>query len=160
MTDHGGSVTDAIAGGLRAAWGLDRSLRDEAAADKRLPPPVVSEDPPVGRPGISRADVTKRIDAPELEATERAMGFGEVVGVLTEEQARAEAARCMICGLCGNCNACLDLFGCPAFFLEEGRIEIDPLLCVSCGVCAQFCPNNAIYPVAKPAAVGVVEGGS
>jgi len=53
----------------------------------------------------------------------------------------------MICGLCGNCNACLDLFGCPAFYVSDFRIEIDPVLCVACGVCAQFCPNDAIYPV-------------
>ena len=53
----------------------------------------------------------------------------------------------MICGLCGNCNACLDLFGCPAFHVTDFRIEIDPVLCVACGVCAQFCPNDAIYPV-------------
>ena len=61
--------------------------------------------------------------------------------------ARAEAARCMICGLCGNCRSCLDLFGCPAFFMSGPAIEIDPNLCVSCGVCAEFCPNEAIYPV-------------
>ncbi len=154
MADGGGSVTDAIAGGLRAAWGIDRSLRGEVAADERPPPPMVTGEAPSRRSGVSRVDITQRAIVGELDPTERVRDFGEVVGALTEPQARAEAARCMICGLCGNCNACLDLFGCPAFFLDQGKIEIDPLLCVSCGVCAQFCPNNAIYPVTQPTGTG------
>jgi indolepyruvate ferredoxin oxidoreductase alpha subunit len=60
----------------------------------------------------------------------------------------------MICGLCGNCSACLDLFGCPAFYVSGGVIDIDPALCVACGVCAQFCPNDAIYPVTSVLAMG------
>ncbi|MFQ5557174.1 MAG: 4Fe-4S binding protein, partial [Acidimicrobiales bacterium] len=86
---------------------------------------------------------------------DRADDFGEVVGVLTDEQARAEAGRCMICGSCGNCSACIDLFGCPAFHVDEGRIEIDPDLCVGCGVCARFCPNDAIVAVGAPAGTPV-----
>ncbi|MFV2039534.1 MAG: FAD-dependent oxidoreductase, partial [Acidimicrobiales bacterium] len=154
MTYGGGSVTDAIAGGLRAAWGIDRSLRGQTTADERLPPPLVTQDPPARRLGVSRVDITENATAPELDPVERVQGFEEVVGALSEQQARAEAARCMICGLCGNCNACLDLFGCPAFFQEQGRIEIDPLLCVSCGVCAQFCPNGAIFAVTQPVGTG------
>ncbi len=149
----GGSVTDAIAGGLRAAWGVDRSLRGPAKADERRPPPTVTSKPPAGRPGITRLDAGKRTIAPELDPGDRVKTFGEINGAFTEQQARTEAARCMICGLCGNCSACLDLFGCPAFYVQDGQIEIDPVLCVSCGVCAQFCPNNAIYPVRQPVRV-------
>ncbi len=151
MTHWGGSVTDAIASGLRAAWGIDRKLRGDATANERPPPPMVTADPPSHRTGVSRIDIARRTEVVELDPIERIGGFDEVVQAFTEPQARAEAARCMICGLCGNCNACLDLFGCPAFFLEQGKIEIDPLLCVACGVCAQFCPNGAIYPVTEPA---------
>ncbi len=154
LADAAGSVVDAIAGGLRAAWGIDRELRGPAKADERLPPPKVDSNPPAGRPGVSRVDGGSRLAVPELDPHTRAAGFEEVVGALTEQQARMEAARCMICGLCGNCNACLDLFGCPAFFVAEGKIEIDPVLCVACGVCAQFCPNDAIYPVTQPAGEG------
>jgi len=154
LAGDGGSVTDAIAGSLRAAWGIDRNLRGPAKADERRRPPMVTAAPPAGRPGITRADPKRRTIAPELDPVDRVKSFDEVTGVLTEQQARAEAARCMICGLCGNCNACLDLFGCPAFYLEGGLIEIDPILCVACGVCAQFCPNDAIFPVMRPVQVG------
>ncbi len=147
MAGGEGNVTAAIAAGLRAGWGIDRSLRGPAIADRRLPPPRVGDQTPARRHGISRVDTSERIPAPELDPVERRTTFEEVVGTLTPEQARAEAARCMICGLCGNCNSCLDLFGCPAFRLEGSLIEIDPLLCVGCGVCAQFCPNGAIHPV-------------
>ena len=147
-----GSVTDAIAGGLRAAWGIDHSLRGPAKADERRPPPRVTSEQSAGRMGITRVDIDKRMIAPELHPGDRIADFGEVVGALTEQQARAEATRCMICGLCGNCNACLDLFGCPAFYVQDGQIEIDPVLCVACGVCAQFCPNDAIFPVMQSAA--------
>jgi NADPH-dependent glutamate synthase beta subunit-like oxidoreductase len=154
LTGDGGTITAAIAGGLRAAWGLDRSLRGPTKADERPPPPRVTLTPPAGRPGVTRVEAGKRATAPELDPTDRVKNYGEVVGVFTEQQARMEAARCMICGLCGNCNACLDLFGCPAFYIQDGLIEIDPVLCVVCGVCAQFCPNDAIHPVTQPATVG------
>ena len=147
LTGTGGTVTDAIAGGLRAAWGIDRSLRGPAKADERTPPPRVTSAPAAGRPGVARVDVSKRAAPPELQPEQRVKNSAEVTGTFTEQQARAEASRCMICGLCGNCSACVDLFGCPAFYVEDGQIEIDPALCVVCGVCAQFCPNDAIYPV-------------
>ena len=149
-----GTVTGAIASGIRAAWGIDRKLRGTAKADERMPPPLVPAGPPTGRTGVTRVDKQARQSPPELRLRSRVSGFGEVAGVLTEQQAQAEAARCMICGLCGNCNACLDLFGCPAFYVADGLIEIDPGICVSCGVCAQFCPNDAIYPVMAPKAQG------
>ena len=149
-----GTVTGAIASGMRAAWGIDRRLRGAAKADERMPPPLVPSGSPQGRSGVTRVDIAARSSPTELEPEMRVLGFDEVTNTLSEQQARAEAARCMICGLCGNCNACLDLFGCPAFYLSDGLIEIDPGLCVACGVCAQFCPNDAIYPVTSPLALG------
>ena len=47
---------------------------------------------------------------------------------------------------CTKCNVCLGL-GCPAIKVVEGRIEIDPLLCVGCGVCEKICPYKAIVKV-------------
>ena len=154
------TVTEAIAWGMRAAWGIDRKLRGEDAADLRPPPPLAATwpHPRTGRTRFWRADVAARQWPPELPAAGRTARFDEVVGGLTEAQARTEAARCAVCGLCGNCRACLDLFGCPAFFMEGGAIEIDPALCTGCGVCADFCPNSAIHPTPAPGPTPGVSG--
>ena len=48
---------------------------------------------------------------------------------------------------CKNHRDCINLLGCPAFYLEGERVRIDADLCVGCAVCAQICPENAIVPV-------------
>jgi indolepyruvate ferredoxin oxidoreductase alpha subunit len=50
---------------------------------------------------------------------------------------------------CKNHRHCVDELACPAFYLHNERILIDPDLCVGCAVCAQICPENAILPVKK-----------
>ncbi|MCF6227224.1 MAG: FAD-dependent oxidoreductase [Planctomycetes bacterium] len=142
------TVTATIAAGLRSAWAIDAKLRGQEVANKRTPPPLHISNPP-SREGVSRADNVARAKPVELELSQRVGSFAEVIGTLTEAQAQAEAERCMICGTCGNCRACLDLFGCPAFAMKDGKIIIEEELCTACGVCAQFCPNGAILPVMK-----------
>lgn len=148
------TVTEAIAWGMRAAWGIDRSLRGTEAADRRPPPPLMGAwpHPFTGRTRFWRADSVARSEPPHLTPDQRVSGFDEVVGTLTEAQARTEAARCAVCGMCGNCRACIDLFGCPAFYLVDGRVAIDATLCNGCGVCVAFCPNGAIRPLAREGA--------
>jgi len=48
---------------------------------------------------------------------------------------------------CKNHRDCINEFACPAFYLDESRVRIDPDVCVGCAVCAQICPENAITPV-------------
>uniref|UniRef100_A0A7C3ZA69 Indolepyruvate oxidoreductase subunit IorA n=1 Tax=Desulfobacca acetoxidans TaxID=60893 RepID=A0A7C3ZA69_9BACT len=47
---------------------------------------------------------------------------------------------------CIACRHCLENFECPALRFDEagGRVEIDPIRCVGCGVCAHVCPEGAI----------------
>jgi indolepyruvate ferredoxin oxidoreductase alpha subunit len=47
---------------------------------------------------------------------------------------------------CTGCRHCLDEFECPALSLDEtdGRMVIDEVRCVGCGVCVQVCPEGAI----------------
>lgn len=47
---------------------------------------------------------------------------------------------------CTLCMNCVRSFSCPAFYLEEGRVKIDPELCDGCGVCSQplICGPRAI----------------
>jgi indolepyruvate ferredoxin oxidoreductase alpha subunit len=47
---------------------------------------------------------------------------------------------------CIACRHCLDNFECPALVFDEpgGRVEIDAIRCLGCGVCVHVCPEGAI----------------
>jgi indolepyruvate ferredoxin oxidoreductase alpha subunit len=45
---------------------------------------------------------------------------------------------------CTNCMACVKLLGCPAIFVEEGKVKIDEDSCTACGLCISVCPYGAI----------------
>lgn len=53
----------------------------------------------------------------------------------------------MVSDRCKNHRDCINDLGCPAFYVEEGRVRINAALCSGCGVCAQICPEHAIVPV-------------
>lgn len=142
------TVTAAMASGQRAAWGIDCELRGENAARRHLPAPLPSAWPDAQPAPVARRRAAARRRRPDELSPDRCrQGFDEVLGSLSETAAREEAARCAICGQCGNCRSCLDLFACPAFFVDDGCIQIDAALCNGCGVCADFCNTGAIVPV-------------
>ena len=101
------TVTGAIASGLRAAWGLDREPAGQGARGRASAPAARLRGPALLAPrGFAPPTVRshpRRPGRPHAPARARSGGavasFDEVVGCFTEEQARAEAARCMICGL-------------------------------------------------------------
>ena len=47
---------------------------------------------------------------------------------------------------CSSCFNCVENFACPALFVKDGKVAIDPVICDGCGVCAQpyVCPFRAI----------------
>ena len=143
------TVTDAIASGLRAAWGIDRMLRGEEAADARPAPPRFETELDAG-PLPRPPETQPRRRPPTSPPSTRATSFEEIHGTLSESDARAEAARCLSCGRCGNCRACIELFGCPAFREGPDGIEVDPAACNGCGGCVELCPAGAIHAVANP----------
>ena len=50
---------------------------------------------------------------------------------------------------CKNHRDCINELGCPAFFVEDEKVRINPTLCSGCSVCAQICPEHAILPLKK-----------
>jgi indolepyruvate ferredoxin oxidoreductase alpha subunit len=51
-------------------------------------------------------------------------------------------------GACIGCGYCLKRFECPSLIRgEDGRVKIDRLTCVDCGLCMQICGQEAIVQV-------------
>jgi NADPH-dependent glutamate synthase beta subunit-like oxidoreductase len=77
--------------------------------------------------------------------------FEERMTGLTEEQAVAEAKRCMSCGMCFECDNCV--IYCPQAAVKRtpkteytmGRyVYTDYDMCVGCHICADVCPTGYI----------------
>lgn len=77
--------------------------------------------------------------------------FEERTEGLSEEEARAEAARCMSCGMCFECDNCL--IYCPQDAIHRvdkkeralGRyVDTDYGRCVGCHICKDVCPTGYI----------------
>ncbi|MFU8802568.1 MAG: indolepyruvate ferredoxin oxidoreductase subunit alpha [Bradymonadaceae bacterium] len=138
-----GNVIEVIAAAKRVAHGIDRYL----AGENRVVEPLHFHDP------VAYADQTRYVaegvsHQPPIEpghlGPERTRTFSPPEATFTEEEARAEAERCLACGACANCNVCIDHFACVAIYRdEEGRVQVNEALCNGCGVCAELCPNNA-----------------
>jgi len=77
--------------------------------------------------------------------------FEERMVRLTEEQAVAEANRCMSCGMCFECDNCVIYCPQDAVFRVKkdksttGRyVDTDYTKCIGCHVCADVCPSGYI----------------
>jgi heterodisulfide reductase subunit A-like polyferredoxin len=146
------TVIEAIAQGKLAANGIDRLLRgDEQVTQLKLHTP--DELDPCARYHPGDVTESERPAPAHLDREDRIAHWEPVSLGLTEEQVLAEGERCLSCGQCARCNNCIDNFGCPAIYMRDGRVYIDEVLCVGCGICAQLCPNDAIHPMEAPAAV-------
>ncbi|MFH1033471.1 MAG: NAD(P)-binding protein [Pseudomonadota bacterium] len=94
------TVIQAVAHGKEAALSITRLLEGRDLHEGRgrgftLAQPQSLETPTLPRRRPAHADPVKRAE-----------GFGEVVAALSEEAARAEAARCLSCGICSECYQC------------------------------------------------------
>ena len=74
----------------------------------------------------------------------------EVTLAYREEQAVAEADRCMSCGVCNGCDNCYIV--CPDVSVlrdarENGHYSIRTTYCKGCLVCVQECPTGCLEKV-------------
>ena len=72
--------------------------------------------------------------------------FAEITAGFNDEEAAAEAARCMHCGHCIDCGNCVER--CPDYILErvehEGPFVRYPQECWHCAACRIGCPTGSI----------------
>ncbi len=140
----GGTVTDAIGHGKRAAraitaWlaghHLARPPRHELAGPEFLNTWYYADAP---------HEVRHRLDAARRSGT-----FDEVVRGLDESTALYEARRCLSCGNCFQCDNCFGV--CPDNAVrkvdEAHGYQFDYGFCKGCGLCVQECPCGAIEMV-------------
>ncbi|NLF03058.1 MAG: FAD-dependent oxidoreductase, partial [Anaerolineales bacterium] len=122
-------VVDAIAAGHRAARSIEAYLRGEPLPGPEAEVEVakLSADEAWQQVHSGQASAGPRQEPVKLPASERMCDFTEVYGPLTEEQARAEAARCLSCGLCSECLQCV--YSCQKHCIDhdmrEEWIELD-----------------------------------
>jgi Pyruvate/2-oxoacid:ferredoxin oxidoreductase delta subunit len=141
------TVTTAVGHGKFAARHIDAWL---AGTRYRPPPP-----PPIAAAELLRpwfaTDAPQRQQA-RLTGPDRASGFEEVTGGLSEAEANFEAMRCLSCGNCFECDGCYG--ACPedaVIKLGPGqRYRFDYERCTGCGVCFEQCPCHAIDMIPEP----------
>ncbi len=101
-----GSVIGAIAEGKKAARAVDSFLRGAPfEPSARVADESIVSDPPAPD---GKQPLEPRQYGPELAIETRIRDFSEVEGALTEEQAVAEAKRCLHCAMCSECMACVE----------------------------------------------------
>ena len=159
------NLIDAIADGRRAAASIHRRVAGEepprpSLAGRRMLPIVAVNRGPAARTYTER----DRVPVPS-EPTGRRIGSPEIELGFTEEQARAEAGRCLQCFLnimldstkCILCRGCVDV--CPERCISiVPTTEIDGIAasgpssaliiqedrCIRCALCVDRCPTNAL----------------
>jgi len=97
------SVVEAVAAGHRAAESMRRYLLGEDMAAGRTAEPIDVSDVDYYDP--DKWDLSPRHEMPRRPVPARA-GFDEVSEGFTEDQAVAEAKRCLSCAVCSECLAC------------------------------------------------------
>jgi formate dehydrogenase major subunit len=149
------TAIEAIAHGGRAAEAIDRYLRGEDVS-VRDPFFNIQRERWDGYPAsdLEHVERAPRVEMPELPVAERIRTFDETELGLSEEQAQAEAARCLECG-------CVAAFTCKLreYAAEYGAssdrlagevvrdepderhpfVRIEPEKCILCARCIRIC---------------------
>lgn len=98
-------VIDAVAAGHRAAESIDLYLKGQPLEREERKPAKVELTLNEARKKIKSKEGRQK---PPLASGEVRKGFSEVQLVYTEEQALAEAERCLNCGICSECLLCVE----------------------------------------------------
>jgi NADPH-dependent glutamate synthase beta subunit-like oxidoreductase len=149
------TVTVGVGHGKKAARNIDAWLRaaergNAGASERPQPADAAKHDlASFGMLNLWYFGDAARRQQPQSGPEQRVAGFGEVVGGLSEDEARYEAGRCLSCGNCCECDGCLG--ACPedaVIKLGPGnRYRFDYDRCTGCATCYDQCPVHAIEMV-------------
>lgn len=107
--------------------------------------------------GFRKLHMWYKTDAPQKEQDKLApavavKSFEEVIGGLSEKEARYEAQRCLSCGNCFECDGCYG--ACPEDAIiklgKGNRYKFNYDACTGCAVCYEQCPCHAIEMIPEP----------
>ena len=96
------SVVDAFGAGKEAAESIDRYIRKVDLAEGRDEEPLTAPTPDTK--GVATQE---RVKERRISMSGVPRNFDEIVSVLTEDEAVAEAQRCLNCGGCSECMECV-----------------------------------------------------
>lgn len=138
------NVIAAIAAGKRGAVSIDKYIAKENATLEYEPDyPEVSKEAVLKRTGYFK-DIGP-IDINTVDGKDRIKSFETYTRTLTEEEAVAEAKRCLNCGCGEGCGICASICSEFAIHLKHDDCwEVNPQECVACGMCYNRCPNGNI----------------
>jgi NADPH-dependent glutamate synthase beta subunit-like oxidoreductase len=138
-----GQVASAIFEGRKAANAIHNRLQNIPLAVE-IKPQVITHDKMI----LSYYESKQRNESLKLKPEKRLLNFdSEITSTLTEEQAIAEANRCMSCGSCFDCGTCWSYC--------QDQVIVKPLVkhqaykfklefCKGCNKCAESCPCGYI----------------
>ena len=112
------TVIEAIEAGKQAAISIDRFIMGEDLKEDRE-----HEWAPVQDVNTGGHDPIPRAQMPRLEPEKRLDSFDEVQLGFSEEQAVAEAKRCLACGICSECYQCVEACLAEAVDHDMGPVE-------------------------------------
>ncbi|MDY7032831.1 MAG: FAD-dependent oxidoreductase, partial [Thermodesulfobacteriota bacterium] len=108
-------AVEAVAAGKEAAYSIKCFLNGEDMIANRPLRPSGEKWAPIP----DDIEEMSRIEMSELDADKRKLSFDEVEVGFTEEEARAEASRCLACGVCCECKQCVP--ACEAHAIEHDQ---------------------------------------
>jgi NADPH-dependent glutamate synthase beta subunit-like oxidoreductase/NAD-dependent dihydropyrimidine dehydrogenase PreA subunit len=118
------SVVHAMASGRRVAAQVLQDLGGRQAAGGRRQPVAARPEQRDFDPVPADLPDRARTPVPELPVSRRRHNFKEVALGFDENQAAAEAARCLQCGVCAQCLACLPACGPNTAIRHNDRPEM------------------------------------
>ena len=148
-----GALIEAIAAGRRGALSIDRYLRGVSLLTPReltpLPVAELTDEDVAEMLARGEVDLWPRAKIPTAPVDDRIRDFREVELTLTEEQARAEALRCLRCGLCSECYQCV--LACQAGAIDHQQAPYEQELEVGAVVLA---PGYQLFNPERYSALG------